>query len=143
MNRPFDDQSQDRIHLEAEAVLTMLKHTEFGDWEWVSSDAVTYEISKTPNDERRERLQSFNARSTSHISVNIEILKRAEEIVQMGFDTYDALHIACAEKAGADAFFSTDDKLVKIAKQNYKELKVNIENPLIWLQEVVWKWIPE
>lgn len=28
LNRPFDDQTQDRIHLEAEAVLTILKYIE-------------------------------------------------------------------------------------------------------------------
>jgi len=28
LNRPFDDQTQDRIHLESEAVLLILKHIE-------------------------------------------------------------------------------------------------------------------
>lgn len=34
LNRPFDDQSQDRIHLEAEAVLAIIKQVEQGDWQW-------------------------------------------------------------------------------------------------------------
>ena len=38
LNRPFDDQSQDRIHLEAESVLSIIKQVEQGDWYWVSSD---------------------------------------------------------------------------------------------------------
>ena len=28
LNRPFDDQTQDRIHLETEAILIILKHME-------------------------------------------------------------------------------------------------------------------
>ncbi len=31
LNRPFDDQPQDRVHLEAEAVLTILRHLEQSD----------------------------------------------------------------------------------------------------------------
>ena len=30
INRPFDDQNQDRIHLEAEAVISILKHIDEG-----------------------------------------------------------------------------------------------------------------
>jgi len=50
--------------------LMILKHIEEDDWQWISSDAVLYEIHKTPNDERRERLNFLNSRSTSHIPVN-------------------------------------------------------------------------
>jgi len=35
LNRPFDDQNQARIRLEAEAVLMMLNRCEAGDWEWI------------------------------------------------------------------------------------------------------------
>jgi hypothetical protein len=33
LNRPFDDQQQDRVHLEAEAVLLILKRCEAGEWQ--------------------------------------------------------------------------------------------------------------
>lgn len=49
LNRPFDDQTQDRIRLEAEAVLAIVRHVEGSEWQWISSDAVAYEISNTPN----------------------------------------------------------------------------------------------
>jgi len=55
----------------------------------------------------------------------------------MGFKTYDALHIACAEKAAADVLLSTDDRLLKKAETNQHSLKINIDNPLAWLQKVV------
>ncbi|CAG1022686.1 Antitoxin YefM [Methylococcales bacterium] len=40
LNRPYDDQTQDRIHLESEAILTIFKHIEAGDWEWIVSSRV-------------------------------------------------------------------------------------------------------
>ncbi len=40
LNRPFDDQTQDRIHLEAEAVLLILTHVESGRWQWIGSEAL-------------------------------------------------------------------------------------------------------
>ncbi|WP_133511397.1 type II toxin-antitoxin system VapC family toxin [Candidatus Thiosymbion oneisti] len=137
LNRPFDDQTQDRIRLESEAILMILKHIEENDWQWISSDAVLYEIHKTPNDERRERLKSLNSRSTSHVPVNRLILARSAEIQIMGFKTYDALHLACAEKAAADVLLSTDDRLLKKAETSQHSLKINIDNPLTWLQKVV------
>ena len=48
LNRPYDDQTQDRIHLESEAVLTVLKHIEAGDWEWVVSSVILFARSQAP-----------------------------------------------------------------------------------------------
>lgn len=59
LNRPFDDQTQTRIHLEAEAVLLIIQSVEDHEWQWISSDAVAYEINKAPNEERQERLWSL------------------------------------------------------------------------------------
>ena len=49
----------------------------------------------------------------------------------------DALHIVCAEKAGVDAFLTVDDKLMKKSKANVDKLRVRVENPVTWLQEVI------
>ena len=38
LNRPFDDQKQDRIHLEAEAVLLIITHIQAREWTWISSE---------------------------------------------------------------------------------------------------------
>jgi len=40
LNRPYDDQAQPRIHLEAEAVLIILARCRAGDWTRMSSDVV-------------------------------------------------------------------------------------------------------
>jgi len=135
LNRPFDDQKQDRVHLEAEAVLSILKHIDEGKWTLVSSDAVIYEINKTANEERRDRLLSINDSAQIYVSVDKIIFERGAVIQEMGFTTYDAMHIACAESVQADIFLSTDKKLINRAIRNKSKLFVAIENPLTWIQE--------
>ena len=55
----------------------------------------------------------------------------------MGIKTYDALHIACAEYGQADIFLSTDDKLLILGTRYAKKLKVHVQNPLRWFEEVM------
>jgi len=63
--------------------------------------------------------------------------ERGTELQKLGFTTYDALHIACAERGQADVMLTTDARLVKRAKRVAESLKVRVENPLTWLQEVL------
>lgn len=137
LNRPFDDQTQDRIHLEAESVLAIVRHVEESEWQWVSSDAVAYEISNTPNEERQERLWSLESRASDILDLTDSILEHAEDIQALGFTTYDALHLAFASSISVDAFLSTDDKLIKRAKRYPEKIKITVANPLAWLQEVM------
>jgi predicted nucleic acid-binding protein len=55
----------------------------------------------------------------------------------MGFRTYDALHLACAEQAMVDIFLTTDDRMLRIATRHNAQLKVRVANPLDWLLEVI------
>lgn len=137
LNRPFDDQTQDRIHLEAEAVLAIIRRVEESSWQWISSDAVAYEISNAPNEERRERLWSLESRATDNIELTDAIMQHAEAIQILGFTSYDALHLAFASSVNVDVFLSTDDKLLKRAKRYPEEIKITVANPLRWLQEVM------
>ena len=137
LNRPFDDQTQDRIHLESEAVITILRHIESGDWIGISRSVVLFEINQTPNADRKQRLLKLSEWFSLFVKLDEEIYFRAETIKQMGFKSYDALHLACAQKAKVDIFLSTDDKLIKIAIQNQEQLNLKVDNPLKWLQEVL------
>ena len=135
LNRPFDDQSQDRIHLEAEAIISIFKHIEKGHWFWLSSTIVNYEISQTIDIERKTRLKSLANSASEFVSINQDIIDRAKQIQNLGITTYDALHLASAEHGQANIFLSTDDKLIKAAKRNHDKTFVKIENPLVWLQK--------
>ncbi len=57
LNRPFDDQAQIRIRLEAEAVEHLLRAVGEGRLEWISSDIVLFEVKKCPDTERRGMLE--------------------------------------------------------------------------------------
>jgi len=48
-----------------------------------------------------------------------------------------ALHLACAENVFAEVFLTTDDKFLNNAKRNRNKLSVRVENPVIWLMEVM------
>ena len=77
LNRPFDDQTQDRIRLEAEAVLMILSQCEAGHWEWIGSEVVTLEISRTPDSERRRRVQALVSHAHHSVSVGRPEASRA------------------------------------------------------------------
>ena len=135
LNRPFDNQEQDRLRLEAEAVLLILKHCEAGEWQWVTSAVVYHEVDAVPNRDRRYRLQEILKRAGRFVPLSEAMVERGEELKGMGLKAYDALHVACAEQMHVDVFLTTDDRLCRVANRNTRRLKVRVENPLTWLQE--------
>jgi hypothetical protein len=137
LNRPFDDQRQDRVRLEAEAVLLILGHCEAGVWQWLSSAVVEEEVNNTPSRERRSRVRNMLSGAQSTIALTAMAVTRAQELKAMGFRTYDALHLACAEQATVDVFLTTDDRVLRIATRHTAQLQVRVANPLDWLLEVI------
>lgn len=136
LNRPFDDQTQARIHLEAEAVLMILAQCETGDWEWISSEVIELEINQTPDPDRRRRVQLLASHAHRSVAVGKSEIKRAQQFEAWGISAFDALHLACAESGEADVFLTTDDKLLRKSAVHAKQLHVRVENPLQWLKEV-------
>lgn len=134
MNRPFDDQRQDRIRLEAEAILLIVAHCEASEWRWISSAVVEEEVNNTPNSERRHRVRSMLR--GAHETLTTAAVRRARELKALGFRTYDALHLACAEQAGVDIFLTSDDRIIRTATRHAAQLNVRVANPVDWLLEV-------
>lgn len=138
-NRPFDDHAQDRVRLESEAVLTILEHTQSGMWAIIGSEVIDIEISKIPDDDLRCKVNILTGMKQKFITVNNDVEIRAKELEKLGFKSFDALHIACAEKGDADILLTTDDIFLSKALQNRNILKIRVENPLRWLMEVMEK----
>jgi predicted nucleic acid-binding protein len=136
-NRPFDDQCQDRIRLAAEAVLLILGRCEVSTWQWVSSAVVEEEASKTPSHERRSRVRNMLNGAHDTVALTDTAIARAIVLKAMGFRTYDALHLACAEQATADVFLTTDDRVLRLATRHTAPRRVRVANPLAWLLEVM------
>jgi hypothetical protein len=136
LNRPFDDQSQERIRLESEAIILIISRLQSGDWVWLGSDAIDYEVDQTPDPERQRRVRVLATAIQHSVPFTQAETARAQELQSFGFKQWDALHLACAESGQADIFLTTDDKLLRLAHQVAVQLKVQVENPLTWLTEV-------
>lgn len=136
LNRPFDDHTQDRVRLESEAVLSILTQSKIRNWLLLNSEIIDIEISKIPDSEKRQKVGILSSLLKPLIIIDENVEKRAISLEDLGFGSYDALHIACAEKGKANILLSTDDKFLSKSFQHKDILKVRVENPVIWLMEV-------
>ena len=137
LNRPFDDQTQDRIRLETEAIYIILKFIERGRFILLNSDIILYEVEKIPDLKRKNSIRVILSKAKYFIALNEDILKRGYEIQKIGIKSYDALHLASAEYGRAKIFLTTDDKLLKIVQNNLNKIHVKVQNPLNWILEVL------
>jgi len=135
LNRPSDDQSNPRIHLESEAIKTIIDLIEKGTWTLLSSDVLDYEISNTSADKRRRNLLGINNMAIKTISLTNLIKDRANYFESFGIQAFDAMHLACAEN-NSDILLTVDDRFIKKANK-INDLKIKIKNPLQWLGEVL------
>lgn len=135
LNRPFDDWMQPRIRLEAEAVIAIINRCQSGDWLMIASTALKSEIAQTPESTKRQQVMDLLSVSKIDLQVTIENINRANELQALGYKPFDALHIACAEVAKADAFLTTDDRILRKATNQSERLNVRVANPLTWIME--------
>lgn len=136
LNRPFDDQTQDRVRAEAEAVLAIMEGVARGSWDSIHSEAVDLEVKAIKDASRRRRVKKMARAGTTRVWLHEDILRRGQALELLRFGGFDALHVACAEAAGADALLTTDDSLVRRGRRFADRLQVRVVNPLTWLQEV-------
>jgi predicted nucleic acid-binding protein len=137
LNRPFDDQRQPRIRLEAEAISLILQKLHQREWEWIGSEVLVYELGQTVDVERKERLLLLAGQSHQVVEITEKILKQAEKLEASGFESYDAIHLACAEEAKVDVFLTTDDNIQKTANRKKEVFSFMVSNPVRWLEEVL------
>jgi predicted nucleic acid-binding protein len=134
-NRPFDDLSQDRVYLEAEAVMTIISHCERGDWTLVTSGVVEYEASRISDSDKLESVRELCAVASERVVLTDEAVSRADYFRQNGLCNFDSLHLAVAETNHVDVFLTTDDRLLRAAQR--LGLKIKVTNPVTWLMEVL------
>jgi predicted nucleic acid-binding protein len=137
LNRPFDDQSQERVRLETEALMLVFSRLERKEWTWVGSQALEIEVEMTPDPGQRSRLQRIIDFVSVSIAIGPKETERAHVLEEAGFIGFDAVHLACAESGEVDIFLTTDDRLLKLAKRKAKLLQVKFENPLDWVKEIL------
>jgi hypothetical protein len=134
-NRPFDDQGQERIRLETEAVLLVLTRIVEGKdtllWSWVLS----FENDNHPRPDRREEIAVWEARSERSVDISEGVKARAHEFAELGIAALDAAHLAAAEIGGADIVLTCDDTMMRRALRLGMALRVL--NPVAYSKEVI------
>lgn len=136
VGRSLDDQTQDRIRSETEAVETIVNYFSLGQLHWISSEVLAIEAANNPNLKKREAITDRLNFINETILVGTVERTRAAYLQSLGFKLFDALHIACAESGGADVLLTTDDRMLRLAKRCHAQLRVRVENPYAWFQEI-------
>ena len=115
-NRPFDDQAQVKVLLETIAKLDIQQKMRDGELEYAWSSVLDFEIGKSRFIDRAMQILPWANGAVTRVFVDDGIRQRAKYFESVGVKPVDALHIACAESAGCDWFFTTDNGLIKKAK---------------------------
>ncbi len=113
LQRPFDDKSQLRVLVEAEAVLGILALCESGQAELVASDALIFETDANPDPVRRDFAAQAIAKAAQFVVANEQVKAKALSYTAAGVKPLDALHLASAIEAQVDFFCTCDDRLLK------------------------------
>ena len=133
-NRPFDDQSQIRIRLESEAKLKIQEEIRSGKFQLVWSYILDYENNQNPYQERKVRIKKWKEYAISDIEETSELIETASLLNQKGIQKIDSLHLACAILSKCEYFLTTDDEILRRAKQIDD---INIDDPIGFIKEVL------
>jgi predicted nucleic acid-binding protein len=115
-NRPFDDQQQLKIKLEAQAKINIQKLIREQTLELVWSYILDYENNQNPFSNRRQSIAAWKELSIIDVDESESVLQKAEILSKNGIAVADALHVAAAIEAGVDYFFTTDYLLIRKTK---------------------------
>ena len=132
-NRPYDDQSQMRVALEAQAKLHIQNRIQEGVYDLIGSYILDYEVSRNPFDMRRNSITSFIHRNIKgYVGPEREntVSSIAFDIMGTGVKEKDALHVASAIYAHCTYFISTDKRLLK-----YRTDQIKLVSPIDFIME--------
>lgn len=133
-NRPFDDQTQERIQQETEAVLNVLQRVLGGHDQLAWSAALNLELSAHPEPDIREELMGWAERCQILLEPSNDVRARAEALHSLGMGALDAAHIAFAEAGGCDLFLTCDDRLLRRSRR--LALSVQVFNPVEYVEGI-------
>ena len=133
-NRPFDDQKQLRIKLEAEAKLRIQEEIRSGTFQLVWSYILDYENSKNPYLDRRLQINEWKQYADMDIVENGELITHAHSLQKLDLGKLDSMHVACAISANCDYFLTTDDKILK---KSYQICRIQVADPILFIKEAL------
>lgn len=111
-NRPYDDQTQPRVHFESAAKLMIQSLIVGGKIDFAWSYVLEFENSKNPFAERQDTILAFKRFAGDIVLPDPSIEDAAKALQKKGLKPYDSLHLSCAASAGCDYFLTTDDRVL-------------------------------
>ena len=135
LNRLLDDTSQPRVRAESQAIERFFALLLENRVAWIASAILREELRRNPHDSARLDALEILEYASENIDPNRATILRAEHLEELGYGAFDALHLACAEQAGADSLLTTDDRFLRRARRASGNPQVKVENPLHWLRE--------
>jgi predicted nucleic acid-binding protein len=136
LKRPFDDQSQPRIHLESEAVLALVG-APAEKVECLRGAALDLENDQNPLAQRAAKVRLWLEALPLRDVPPAPLADRTKELIALGLKNFDALHVASAEALGADALSTCDDRFLAAARRHASLLKVRVVNPVDLAREIL------
>lgn len=136
-NRPFDDQTQERIYFETQSFLILLRLIDSGKVKFLNSFAIEYEISAISDLDRGIKIKEYLKAASDYIRYDKRIEKRAAEVESLGFSGMDAVHIAVAEFAEVDYFVTCDDSIIKLSEKYDKNIKLKVVSVSKLVMEII------
>jgi predicted nucleic acid-binding protein len=133
-NRPFDNQSQQRIADETVAVFHILQRVVDGSDELVWSDVLSFENNQHPLADRSQEISRWMSESAKVIAVTDDVQALAAHLHAGGAKALDAVHLACAEVAKCDYFMTCDDSLLRAG--NRAGLTTRVVTPIKYVEEI-------
>jgi predicted nucleic acid-binding protein len=130
-NRPFDEQFDIKVRLEAEAKLYIQELVKENRLDLVWSSVNDYENNDNPFDEKRERIWVWKDLAVEQCAMNDTILLKAGELMKRKLRAKDALHVASSIYAKCDYFITTDKKILN---KNIPDIAV--VNPITFVEEI-------
>ncbi|MGA7936327.1 MAG: PIN domain-containing protein [Kovacikia sp.] len=94
-------------------------------------------MARNTDSSRQEQLEAILSIAQEILHSTPAIEAQAQVLMKLGFKLYDALHLAFAQAASADIFLTTDDRLLRKAKQYPEVIAITVENPVIWLMNAL------
>jgi predicted nucleic acid-binding protein len=135
LKRPFDARQDERVALEAEASTTLIELIEKRKVYLIISGTLIVENNRNPRADRRQITQRILELHHAISALTPVAETRAQKVHQHGLKAVDALHIALAEAADADAFITCDEGILKVARRLPDAFKVKIVSPTEFLLE--------
>jgi len=135
LNRLFDDRTQTRVRLEAEAIEDFFSLFAQRKVDWIASEVVEHEMRNNRNQVVQNDTLQLLAICSERVRLDHQAFQRGEDLEQLGYGPFDALHLACAEDSKADFLLTTDDRFQRQAKRRLGNPATRVIKPVNWMKE--------